>query len=63
MIGIGDPVFAELSNERRYQQLIDRLRLPAVRLPVSRRRTGVDATRTVRSRQQQQDPVERHHGR
>jgi hypothetical protein len=30
MIGIGDPVFAELANERRYQQLINRLRLPAV---------------------------------
>ncbi len=30
MIGIGDPVFAALANERRYQQLIRRLRLPAV---------------------------------
>ena len=31
MIGIGDPVFAELANERRYQRLIERLRLPAIK--------------------------------
>ena len=30
MIGIGDPVFSTLAGERRYQQMIDRLRLPAV---------------------------------
>ena len=30
MIGIGDPVFAALANDRRYQQLLDRMGLPAV---------------------------------